>query len=176
MLARFFLLVLLAMPVLAVGAQATSRSPLVVGLGIAGQRDGDRDLGSAGLAAELGLSWRLRPGLRARLSAHVFTLPEGQGCSCDPGDPPLSVQSTYGAVFALQSLPEARPLYWLAGVSLRRGGFRTWNEQQTAGLLAGLGWSLGASRRLAVEARYEHFTSPLGATRALLPITVVWRP
>ncbi|MCC6929471.1 MAG: hypothetical protein IT359_10815 [Gemmatimonadaceae bacterium] len=176
MLARLFFLVLLATPAIAVDAQATSRPRMLLAFGIAGQRDGDRDLGSAGIAAELGVTWRVRSSVRARLSAHVFTLPGGQGCSCDPGDPPLSVQGTYGAVFALQSLPEARPLYWLAGVSLRRGGFRAWNEQQTAGLLAGLGWTLGASRRLALEARYEHFTSPLGATRALLPITVVWRP
>lgn len=176
MLARIILLALFALPAIDAAAQETTRPQLLLGAGVSGQRDDDRDLGSPGISAELGVTWRLRSTLRARVSAHAFALPVGQGCSCDPGEPPLGVQGTYGAVFAVQSVPHERPLYWLAGASLRRGGSRTWNEQNTAGVLAGLGWALGASRRLALEVRYEHFTSPLGATRALLPVTMIWRP
>lgn len=176
MLARALLLALFALPATAAHAQTTARPQLLLGMGISGQRDGDRDLGSAGITAELGATWRFGAALRARVSANLFKLPAGQGCSCDPGDPPLAVQASYGALLAVQSVPQGRPLYWLAGVSLRRGGFRSWNDEQTAGVVAGLGWALGASRRLTLEARYEHLASPLGATRALLPVTVTWRP
>ena len=156
------------------GAQATTRPQLLVGGGIAGQRDGNRDLGSGGVTADVGLTWRVSS-IAARVSATIFSLPAGQGCSCDPGDPPLGVQGAYGVLAAAQSVPRSRPLYWIAGAGWRQGGFRTWNEHQSASVLAGVGWAFGTARRGAVEARYEHFLSPLGATRALLPLYFTWR-
>lgn len=155
-------------------AQGTTGPRLLVGAGISGQRDGNRDLGSAGIAADVGLGWRF-PSLEARLSATVFALPTGQGCACDPGSPPLAVQGTYGLIAAVQSVPRTQRLYWLAGAGMRRGGFRSWNEHGTSTVLAGAGWTFGAERRGAVETRYEYFFSPLGATRGLLPVYLTWR-
>lgn len=172
---RLLAVLFLALPLLGLDAQEATGPWLHFAAGIAGQRDGDRDLGSAGVTADLGVAWVLSPSLRARLSATIFSLPIGQRCTCDPGGPPLGVQGAYGALVAVQSVPRARPLYWLGGASYRRGGFRAWNEHQTAGFLAGLGWAFGARRQGAVEARYEYFFSPLGATRALLPLIVTWR-
>lgn len=172
---RLLVVLLLALPLFGLDAQESTGPWLHFAAGIAGQRDDDRDLGSAGVTADLGVAWLLSPSLHARLSATIFSLPMGQGCTCDPGDPPPGVQGAYGALVAVQSVPRTRPLYWLGGASYRRGGFREWNEHQTAGLLAGLGWAFGARRQGAVEARFEHFFSPLGATRALLPFTVTWR-
>jgi hypothetical protein len=160
MRARLLAACLLALPAFGLTAQEASGPRLHFGAGVAGQRDGDRDLG---------------PALHARLGATVFSLPTGQGCFCDPGDPPLGVQGAYGALFAVESVPRGPRLYWLGGASYRRGGFLEWNEHQSAGILAGIGWALGRKRQGALEARYEHFLSPLGATRALLPLYLTWR-
>jgi hypothetical protein len=149
MRARLLAACLLALPAFGLTAQEASGPRLHFGAGVAGQRDGDRDLGSGGFTADLGVAWLIRPALRARLSATVFSLPMGmaQGCTCDPGDPPLGVQGAYGALFAVESVPRGPRLYWLGGASYRRGGFLEWNEHQSAGILAGIGWALGRKRQ-----------------------------
>jgi hypothetical protein len=165
-------LLLLAPPQLR--AQSRTGPRLQAAVGLAGQRDGDRDLGAGGLSADVGVSWPISPRLRGQLSLAAFSLPIGQGCTCNPGEPPPGVQGTYGLLLALRSVPRSASWYWLGAVGYRRGGFNTWHEHQSASVVAGVGWSWRADRRAALEVRYEHLASPLGATRALLPVHVVW--
>lgn len=148
---------------------------ILLGAGVAGQRDADRDLGTPGVTADVGVTWVIRRTLRARLSATAFLIPGGQGCSCDPDDPPPSIQSSVGFLAAMHTVPRDRPLYVLAGAGYRWGGFQSLDEHQSMAFTAGLGWAFGATRRIALEARYDHFLRALGATRALVPVYLTWR-
>lgn len=86
MRARQLLFSLVLLTPLEVPAQARTDARLHAALGLAGQRDGNRDLGSGGLSADAGVSWPVGSGVRGRFSLTAFSLPIGQGCTCDPGE------------------------------------------------------------------------------------------
>jgi hypothetical protein len=69
MSARLLATCLFALPAFGLTAQEARGPRLHFGAGVAGQREGDRDLSSGGFTADLGVAWLIRPALRARLSA-----------------------------------------------------------------------------------------------------------
>ena len=103
-------------------AREAGRPAFLLAVGVAGQRDRDRDLGPPGLTAALGLAWRAERTLGARLEAQVVGYP-GQAIPAIVGA--RGSAERVGAVAALgQWRPSARARLYLRGRPDARGAER----------------------------------------------------
>ena len=158
-------------------AQERSVRPTVLlSGGVAGQYDGDRDLGSPGLSAAFGLEWALlrAMGLRVELqgvnygkqaASATLGLSTRRGSAERLGAVSAAVTWGAGAERAVRGL--APGFYVLGGGALVQASVSGEETLARAGA-AVLGAGLRSQRWAGVELQYVHAAQSLGATRSAL--------
>ena len=171
MLRALALVTTLALVGSAAHAQATTGRPiLLVAGGVAGQYDGDRDLGSPGWSAAVGLEWPVARTVGVRLEAQGM----GYGEQVRPAvlDARQASAERLGAASALLSwsssaAERSRAPYLVAGGALVQA--RLAGEDgtvRTGAAVVGLGVRL--IRSAGIEVQYLHAARPLGETRSAI--------
>lgn len=155
-------------------AQAVAGRPaLLFGGGVAGQYDGDRDLGSPGVSGSVGLQWAVSPAVGIRLEA------QGSGYGRQALPAVVGARGSAERIGSLVALAtwEPRPggpVYLLGGGGLTRAsvtGAREW----TTGVAAVLGVGTRVAPHAGLEVQYLHAARPMGSTRAALAARVLLR-